>query len=101
MNYSVEQIIALAPDAASAKADRSLATASKWQNVGRDERAVWGRVSRQRRATKNIRDLSLVAIATLFFGVASLLFEGFQILYAKKFLLNVKKATCRHPAIGV
>lgn len=42
MNYSVEQIIALAPDAASAKAGRSLATASKWQNVGRDERAVWG-----------------------------------------------------------
>ncbi len=42
MNYSAEQIIALAPDAASAKAGRSLATASKWQNVGQDERAVWG-----------------------------------------------------------
>jgi hypothetical protein len=42
MNYSPEQIIALAPDAASAKAGRSLATASKWQNVGRDERALWG-----------------------------------------------------------
>ena len=42
MHYSPEQIIALAPDAASAKAGRSLATASKWQNVGRDERAVWG-----------------------------------------------------------
>ena len=42
MNYSVEQIVALAPDAASAKAGRSLATASKWQNVGQDERAVWG-----------------------------------------------------------
>ncbi|HJY28679.1 MAG TPA: SWIM zinc finger family protein, partial [Pyrinomonadaceae bacterium] len=42
MNYSVEQIIALAPDAASAKAGRSLATASKWQNVGQNERAVWG-----------------------------------------------------------
>ena len=42
MNYSVEQIIALAPDAASAKAGRSLATGSKWQNVGQDERAVWG-----------------------------------------------------------
>ena len=38
----MEQIIALAPDAASAKAGRSLATASKWQNVGHDERAVWG-----------------------------------------------------------
>src|ERR1051325_11121051 len=42
MNYSVEQIIALAPDAASAKAGRSLATASKWQNVGQNERALWG-----------------------------------------------------------
>src|SRR5215470_636546 len=42
MNYSAEQIIALAPDAASAKAGRSLATTSKWQNVGQDERALWG-----------------------------------------------------------
>jgi hypothetical protein len=42
MNYSPEQIIALAPDAASAKAGRSLATASKWQNVGQDERSLWG-----------------------------------------------------------
>ena len=42
MNYSAEQIIALAPDAASAKAGRSLATASKWKNVGQDERALWG-----------------------------------------------------------
>lgn len=42
MNYSAEQIIALAPDAASAKAGRSLATASKWQNVGQNERALWG-----------------------------------------------------------
>jgi len=42
MNYSSEQIIALAPDAASAKAGRSLATAGKWQNVGQDERALWG-----------------------------------------------------------
>lgn len=32
------------------------------------------------RATKNIRDLSLAAIATLFIGIASLLFGGFQIL---------------------
>jgi hypothetical protein len=42
MNYSPEQIIALAPDAASAKAGRSLATVEKWQNVGRDDRALWG-----------------------------------------------------------
>ena len=42
MHYSAEQIIALAPDAASAKAGRSLATPGKWQNVGQDERALWG-----------------------------------------------------------
>src|SRR5215510_5028751 len=42
MNYSSEQIIAMAPDPASAKAGRSLATASKWLNLGQDERAVWG-----------------------------------------------------------
>ena len=42
MNYSADQIMALAPDAASAKAGRSLATASKWQNVGQNERALWG-----------------------------------------------------------
>lgn len=42
MNYTGEQIIALAPDAASAKAGRTLATASKWQNVGQNDRALWG-----------------------------------------------------------
>lgn len=42
MNYSADQIIALAPDAASAKAGRSLATASKWKNVGQNDRALWG-----------------------------------------------------------
>ena len=42
MNYSADQIIALAPDAASAKAGRSLATASKWQNVAQSDRALWG-----------------------------------------------------------
>jgi hypothetical protein len=42
MNYSTEQILALAPDPASAKAGRSLAVAAKWQNVGRNARALWG-----------------------------------------------------------
>jgi SWIM zinc finger len=42
VNYSADQIIALAPDAASAKVGRSLATPSKWQNVGQNERALWG-----------------------------------------------------------
>src|ERR671924_273441 len=42
MNFSPEQIIALAPDAPSAKAGRGLATLSKWPSRGCDERAVWG-----------------------------------------------------------
>jgi hypothetical protein len=42
MSFSPEQIIALAPDAPSAKAGRALATARKWPALGCDERAVWG-----------------------------------------------------------
>jgi hypothetical protein len=42
MKFSPEQIIALAPDAPSARAGRSLATLSKWVTRGRDERALWG-----------------------------------------------------------
>ena len=42
MNFSPEQIIGLAPDAPSAKAGRSLATAHKWSELGCDERAAWG-----------------------------------------------------------
>lgn len=37
-----EQVIALAPDDASAKAGRGLASISKWISAGCDERAVWG-----------------------------------------------------------
>ncbi len=39
---SPQQVIALAPDAASAKAGEALAAARKWLSVGRDERALWG-----------------------------------------------------------
>ena len=39
---TVEQIVALAPDAASAKAGQGLATSRKWVAAGHDERAVWG-----------------------------------------------------------
>src|SRR5262245_2136062 len=42
MTYTTEQIIALAPDPSSAKSGRALATVSKWQNLGHDERALWG-----------------------------------------------------------
>jgi hypothetical protein len=42
MNFSPEQVIALAPDAPSARSGRALATARKWPALGCDERAVWG-----------------------------------------------------------
>jgi hypothetical protein len=42
MNWSAEQILALAPDAASAKAGQGLATARKWQTLGADEQTAWG-----------------------------------------------------------
>ena len=42
MNWTTEQIIALAPDAASAKAGQGLAAARKWLSLGADEQAVWG-----------------------------------------------------------
>jgi hypothetical protein len=42
MNFSPEQILALAPDAPSAKAGRTLASSGKWLARGCDERAVWG-----------------------------------------------------------
>ncbi|MBV8858357.1 MAG: SWIM zinc finger family protein [Acidobacteria bacterium] len=42
MSFSPEQIIALVPDAPSARAGRALATARKWPALGCDERAVWG-----------------------------------------------------------
>jgi SWIM zinc finger len=40
--WSSEQILALAPDASSLKNGQSLATASKWQNLGGTDRALWG-----------------------------------------------------------
>jgi hypothetical protein len=48
MQWTAEQIIALAPDSASVKAGRGLATLGKWQNLGRSEStsttapAAWG-----------------------------------------------------------
>jgi hypothetical protein len=38
----VEQVLALAPDAASAKAGQSQAKPAKWSELGSSERAVWG-----------------------------------------------------------
>src|SRR5437016_4327445 len=41
-NYTTDQILALAPDSASAAAGRGLATRRKWVSAGRGERALWG-----------------------------------------------------------
>ncbi len=40
--WSSEQILALAPDAGSVKNGKALATASKWQNLGSTDKALWG-----------------------------------------------------------
>ncbi|MER7245931.1 SWIM zinc finger family protein [Kribbella sp. NPDC000426] len=40
--WDVEQVLGLAPDAASAKAGQGLARAGKWAEAGASERAVWG-----------------------------------------------------------
>jgi SWIM zinc finger len=40
--WSSEQVLALAPDAGSVKNGKALATASKWQNLGGTDRALWG-----------------------------------------------------------
>src|SRR5262249_23344812 len=42
MNWTAEQILALAPDAGSAKAGQRLATGRKWQTLGADEQTAWG-----------------------------------------------------------
>jgi hypothetical protein len=40
--WTTDQVLGLAPDPASAKAGRSLATPRPWAGLGHDERAVWG-----------------------------------------------------------
>jgi hypothetical protein len=42
MNWTTEQILALAPDAASAKAGQGLATARKWLKLGANGQTAWG-----------------------------------------------------------
>jgi hypothetical protein len=42
MNWTTEQILALAPDAASAKAGQGLASPRKWLALGNDGSAAWG-----------------------------------------------------------
>lgn len=40
--WTQEQILALAPDANSAKNGKALATSSKWSFLGCNDKAVWG-----------------------------------------------------------
>lgn len=40
--WTAEQILALAPDASSAKNAQGLATLRKWSNLGKNEQALWG-----------------------------------------------------------
>lgn len=42
MQWQRDQIIALAPDAASAKAAQGLTTRNKWVTLGADEQVIWG-----------------------------------------------------------
>ncbi len=42
MNYTEDQILALAPDSSSAKAGTALAKTAPWANTGADEEALWG-----------------------------------------------------------
>src|SRR5689334_3584680 len=42
MTLGVNQILALAPDPASAAAGQTLARARNWQNLGRSDTALWG-----------------------------------------------------------
>ncbi|MCZ7648094.1 MAG: SWIM zinc finger family protein [Planctomycetota bacterium] len=42
MAWTSEQILALAPDASSAKAGKDLAAPRKWVSFGRDEQCAWG-----------------------------------------------------------
>ena len=44
-SWAPEQVLALAPDAASARAARGLATPRPWSDTGASDRAVWGRIA--------------------------------------------------------
>ena len=42
MNLTVDQVLALAPDAAAAAAGRKLASVKPWRGLGRSPAALWG-----------------------------------------------------------
>ena len=41
-SWTLDQVVALAPDSASASAGQALANAKKWASIGRSDRAIWG-----------------------------------------------------------
>src|SRR5258705_9460073 len=43
-SWSIEQVLALAPDPASAKAGQGLSNPAKWLKLHRSERSVWGEI---------------------------------------------------------
>ncbi|HVX11122.1 MAG TPA: SWIM zinc finger family protein [Pirellulales bacterium] len=42
MEFSIDQVLGMAPDASSAAAGRKLAAVKSWQNLGRSAEAIWG-----------------------------------------------------------
>lgn len=42
MQWTTEQVLALAPDSSSVKAAKKLISLSKWSSLGKNERAIWG-----------------------------------------------------------
>lgn len=42
MSWTTDQVLALAPDASSAKSGKGLANPRKWVTLGHDEHAIWG-----------------------------------------------------------
>ena len=42
MQWTTEQVLALAPDSSSIKAAKKLISLSKWSNFGKNERSIWG-----------------------------------------------------------
>jgi hypothetical protein len=58
-SWSIDRVMALAPDPASASAGQTLANAKKWTVLGRSERAIWGLCPGSGKAPYQVRvDLS-------------------------------------------
>ena len=42
VDWTADRVVAIAPDSASAKNGKSLATLNKWDNLGKDQQIIWG-----------------------------------------------------------